>query len=204
MVTGEIRSQNRYADRSFKQLRLTRVELVSCEFHNCLFTDCSLVETVLRSCRVVNCTFRASDLSLLQVSGTAFATTCFQGSKLVGIDWTCADWSSGKLAHPLAFDGCSLNHSTLIGLELPGLEITGCTALDVDFREADLSGADFSGTDLTDSLFSRTDLTGADLSRARNYHINPQENILRQAKFSLPEAISLLYSLDIVLVDQAD
>jgi uncharacterized protein YjbI with pentapeptide repeats len=74
-------------------------------------------------------------------------------------------------------------------------------ALDVDFREADLSQADFAGTDLSDSMFVNTDLTEADLSRARNYHIDPSQNVLRQARFSLPEAMSLLYSLDIVLAD---
>jgi hypothetical protein len=74
-------------------------------------------------------------------------------------------------------------------------------ALDVDFREADLSQADFAGTDLTGSLFSNTNLTEADLSDARNYHIAPGQNVLTRAKFSLPEALSLLYNLDIALAE---
>jgi uncharacterized protein YjbI with pentapeptide repeats len=74
-------------------------------------------------------------------------------------------------------------------------------AADVDFREVDLFQADFAGTDLSESLFSNTNLTEADLSRARNYRIDPGQNVLTQAKFSLPEAMSLLYSLDIVLTE---
>jgi hypothetical protein len=35
----------------------------------------------------------------------------------------------------------------------------------------------------------------------RNYRIDPGQNILKQARFSLPEAMSLLHSMDIVLVD---
>jgi len=50
-------------------------------------------------------------------------------------------------------------------------------------------------------MFGNTNLTEADLSRARNYHIDPGQNVLRQARFSLPEAKSLLYSMDIVLVE---
>ena len=74
--------------------------------------------------------------------------------------------------------------------------------MDVDFRETDLSQADFAGTNLCDSLFLATDLTEADLSQARNYQIDPSQNTVRKAKFSLPEAMSLLYGLDIVLVEE--
>jgi uncharacterized protein YjbI with pentapeptide repeats len=86
-------------------------------------------------------------------------------------------------------------------LSLPGIQIEDCVAVDVDFREADLSQADFAGTDLSRSLFSNTNLTEADLSDARNYHIAPGQNVLTKAKFSLPEATSLLYNLDIDLTE---
>jgi len=51
-------------------------------------------------------------------------------------------------------------------------------------------------------MFGNTNLTEADLSRACNYRIDPAQNVLGQAKFSLPEAMSLLYSMDIVLVEE--
>jgi hypothetical protein len=37
------------------------------------------------------------------------------------------------------------------------------------------------------------------LRLARNYHINPETNTLSDARFSLPEAMSLLYAMDIRL-----
>ena len=76
-----------------------------------------------------------------------------------------------------------------------------CVAVDVDFREADLSQADFAGSDLSESLFVNTDLSEADLSRARNYLIDPGQNVLKGARFSMPEAMSLLYNMDIILTD---
>jgi hypothetical protein len=48
-------------------------------------------------------------------------------------------------------------------------------------------------------LFINTDLRQADLSEARNYQIAPGKNDLRGARFFLPEAMSLLYNLDIDL-----
>jgi hypothetical protein len=50
-------------------------------------------------------------------------------------------------------------------------------------------------------MFSSTNLTKADLSTAKNYHIPPEQNILKGTRFSLPEAMSLLYSMDIILDD---
>ena len=76
-----------------------------------------------------------------------------------------------------------------------------CIAKDVDFRETLLMKSDLSHTDFADSIFIKTDLTEADLTEARNYNINATLNTIKNAKFSLPEAISLLYGLDIVLVD---
>jgi uncharacterized protein YjbI with pentapeptide repeats len=122
-------------------------------------------------------------------------------SKIIGVDWTHADWSSTKLGDPIGFYKCDLSHSTFIGLSLKNIQINDCVAKNVDFREADLSEANFSDTDLSESLFNGTNLTEADLSQARNYDIDPGQNVLKRAKFSLPEAMSLLYSLDIILTE---
>ncbi len=71
------------------------------------------------------------------------------------------------------------------------------SARDVDFREADLRGARVTGTDLLDSLFGRTNLAQADFREVRNYRITLGECTLTGARFALPEALSLLYALDI-------
>jgi uncharacterized protein YjbI with pentapeptide repeats len=200
-LSGPIRTQAYHADQVFEEVRLERVELVSSVFYDCAFVRCSFVESVFRNCRFVNCAFQRCDLSLVQVVGSTFSSTRFEDSKAIGIDWTQADWPTAGLANPVGFFRSAISHSTFIGLRLRGIRIRDCVAVDVDFREADLSQADFAGTDLSKSLFSGTDLTEADLSRARNYHIDPAHNVLRQARFSLPEAMALLYSLDIVLVE---
>jgi len=162
---------------------------------------CSFVESVFSTCRFISCTFQGCDLSLIQLPGSTFSATRFEDSKVIGIDWTLVDWNAATLGDPISFFNATLNHATFIGLKLSGIKIKDCMASNVDFREADLSRADFSGTDLSESLFTNTDLTAADLSRARNYHIAPQQNIIKQAKFSMPEAMSLLFNLDIDLIE---
>ena len=191
-----------YAGQTFKELRLERARLVSNEFHDCTFDRCSFTETAFQNCRFVNCVFMRCDLSLLQVSKCSFAAARFESSKVMGVNWTRARWSAAKLGPPVSFSKCAISHSTFIGLNLKRIQIQDCVSVDVDFREADLSQADFAGTDLSDSLFLNTNLTTADLSRARNYQIDPSQNIVKGARFSLPEAISLLYNLDIILVEK--
>lgn len=198
-MDSEVGSHTQYADHTFSGVRLERVVVDSSEFRGCTFVKCSFVESSFRRCRFVDCAFRQCDLSLVQVTDSAFSATRFEDSKVIGVNWAQADWSGASLGQPVAFHRTAISHSTFIGLELSGIEITECVATDVDFREANLSGADFRGTDLSESLFINTDLRRADLSEARNYRIAPADNDLRGARFSLPEAMSLLYNLDIDL-----
>jgi fluoroquinolone resistance protein len=200
-LSTPIRTQAYHADQAFKEVRLEHDQLVSSEFYDCAFVRCSFVETVFRNCRFVNCAFQRCDLSLVQVAGSTFSATRFEDSKVIGVDWTQAEWPTAGLGDPVGFFRSAISHSTFIGLRLKGIQIRDCVAVDVDFRETDLSQADFAGTDLSQSLFSDTDLTEADLSRARNYRIDPGRNVLSQARFSLPEAMALLHSMDIVLIE---
>ncbi len=197
----QIHSQTHYSDQKFRETVQKQEHISSSEFIDCRFMRCSFVESVFSTCRFVSCTFQGCDLSLIQLPGSTFSATRFEDSKVIGVDWTQVDWNAATLGDPISFFNATLNHATFIGLKLSGIKIKDCMASNVDFRETDLSRADFSGTDLSKSLFTNTDLTAADLSRARNYHIAPQQNIITQAKFSMPEAMSLLFNLDIDLIE---
>jgi uncharacterized protein YjbI with pentapeptide repeats len=183
----------------FREVALGGSALASCDFEECRFVRCDFSESEARACRFAECTFEHCDLSLIRLSRSTFSACRFEDSKIIGVNWTEAAWPATRLWVPVCFERCVLNHSTFLGLELREVRIIECTAHDVDFREADLARADFSGTDLTGSLFTNTKLTGADLRSARNYRIDPRENALKGARFSLPEAISLLNGLDIDL-----
>jgi fluoroquinolone resistance protein len=197
-----IRSDMSYADQLFESLHLPPRLIAASEFLDCTFSGCALVESVFSGCRFVNCHFRDCDLSLVQVPGTAFSDTRFEESKVMGVDWTRAEWGGIRLGKPIGFQRCAISHSTFIGLALSGIAIRDCTAVNVDFREADLQEADLRGTDLSESLFCHTDLSGADLRGARNYQIAAGQNTLQGTRFSLPEALSLLHGLNIILEDQ--
>ncbi len=168
---------------------------------NCTFTKCSFTESTLRECGFINCTFVRCDLSLGHVNGSRFRDVRFEECKLLGVNWSEATWEKTTLVKAIAFDKCALNYGSFFGLKLHQLRLTDCTAHEVDFAEADLTSAVFTGTDLNGSRFHHTNLTQADFTGATQYSIAANVNTLKKTKFVLPEALSLLYSLDIILVD---
>jgi len=89
-----------------------------------------------------------------------------------------------------------------------------CTFRDCVFRNCDLSLLDVDYSTIQRSKFEQckligvngcrfvqTNLTKADFRGARNYAIAANQNTLKEAKFSLPEAVVLLHGLDIILED---
>jgi uncharacterized protein YjbI with pentapeptide repeats len=119
------------------------------------------------------------------------------------VNWAAASWDERSLIERrfVDFQSCSLDYSLFIGLKLKGIKIQGCSAKHLDFEGADLTAADCSGSNFEASRFVHTNLTKADFSGAVNYLIDARINTLEKTKFSLPEAISLLKSLDIEIVD---
>jgi uncharacterized protein YjbI with pentapeptide repeats len=188
-----------HEEKEFEGLKSNGATIEGSTFLDCSFVNCSLVEVILQSCRFQRCKFLACDMSLLEIPGSEFQSVIFEESKLVGVNWTKAKIDLPALGKPHHFRSSMLNHSTFLNLDLQGLRMIECTAHEVDFREANLSEAVFSHTDLQGSLFMSTNLEAADFRLARNYDINPAKNNLSRAHFSLPEAMSLLYALDINL-----
>jgi fluoroquinolone resistance protein len=201
-MVKELLPGSEYADQTFQGLLMGAGSLRDCLFSDCKFVKSRLADMDFESCSFHNCQFQSCDLSLMRVNNSSFVSTSFTDCKMIGINWTDAYWPKGRLLATLQFEGCSINHSVLAGLILPRVRITRCVAWEVDFTEADLSEADCRSTDFAKSRFYNTNLSGADFSGATNYTIAPGLNKIKGAIFSLPEAMSLLYNLDIVLVDE--
>jgi uncharacterized protein YjbI with pentapeptide repeats len=199
-------SEDTYENITFKDGQLPGGEVEGIEFVECAFRRCVFTETVFRSCRFRDCSFVDCDLSLMGVIDSIFIETKFENSKLIGVDWTQASWGNDafQVLDSINFDGCVLNYSAFIGLKLEKIQIKDCIAREVDFSDANLGEADFGGTDLEKAIFRNSVLAGANFVGAKNYFISPQYNRLKGTKFSLPEAMSLLYGLEIVLEEEVD
>ncbi len=65
------------------------------------------------------------------------------------------------------------------------MRFTNCSLEEVDFTQADLSAANFDECNLALAVFYQTNLEKADFRSSFGYIIDPEENRVKKAKFSL-------------------
>jgi len=179
---------------TFKGLTYIKRKVQDVEFENCIFEKCIFIECVFENCRFIDCNFIECSISANKPFNSQFINVGFKDSKIMGFDWT-----KTKSVRLLSFSQCDISYSNFSFIKLPNLKLLECIAKEVNFNDADLTNGVFTKTDFSKSIFSNTNLTRVDFRKAFNYGIDINFNILKRAKFSLPEATSLLKSLDIVL-----
>ncbi len=192
---------NSYFDKTFSEMDCAEKAIEGKVFEQCHFISCNFSQSTFEKCKFNECTFKNCNLSNIKIPKSHFYDVSFEGSKLIGVNWTKANWPSIKVNCSLKFYQCILSDSSFMGLCLRELEMIECKAHDVDFREADCLEADFSFTDFSNSLFNRTELSKANFADSTNYNINVFHNNIKKAKFNLPEAVNLLHCLEIEIVD---
>ncbi len=187
-------TENAYYQEKFNHLSLTNEVIKARAFEECEFIACSFIDCKFEKSKFLNCKFTECILSAVVPMDCRLNDVHFLKSKVMGIDWTKTD----KI-RDLDFRESQINYSSFKLLVIPKTKIVKCGAKEVDFTETDLSQGDFQNTDFEKSRFFKTNLTGADFRGAKNYYIDARINTLKQTRFSLPEALSLLHGLDIIV-----
>ena len=193
--------KNEYWSDTFDGLDFSNAEVDSKEFDGCTFNKCNFSEATFRRCNFSDCNFTNCNLSLVKIEYSKFSDVSFYESKLIGINWTKAVWPTFVLGVRIMFYKCIVNDSSFYGLTLQGMALEECKAHNVDFREGDFSNSNFTYSELSGCFFANTNLSGADFSEAIDYDIDIYRNTIKKAKFSRFEAVRLLDSLEVELVD---
>ena len=182
-----------YENETFKNVQWGD-ELKDVEFYNCVFTDSSFQSGRLTGCSFDSCEFTRCNLSLVEIRNSSFLDAKFTDCKMIGVAWSAI---SGFLT--ASFDRCSLNNDIFSDMNLTRFRFSSCSLVEASFHNTKLRHATFDDCDLSGCRFSQADLSFADFTTSRNYYVNGTENTLHRTRFSLPEAVSLLANLDIVL-----
>ena len=190
-----------YYSQTFNGMDLSASSHTDLEFEDCTFVKCDFSEAKFGKCKFIDCRFVDCNLNNMTVSHSKFMEVSFEGCKIVGVDWSKAHWPSIACFKALKFESCLISYSSFYGIELQEIAIVECKALEVDFREGNFTESDFSYTNFSGSLFSKTRLRKVNFAEATNYHIDVLTNDIKEAKFSRYEAVSLLESLGIELLD---
>ena len=185
-----------YENENFTGLALDRERIKGVDFQDCEFKNCSFMETVFDACSFDDCVFLNCNFSLMSVPQSLFIGSSFKHSKLVGINWTKL-----KASFQIKFDfyDCIISHSSFMGLNFSDSKFVKCIAIETNFSETEMTGSDCSYTKFEGALFVRANISEADFRGAESYSIDLEHIKMKKAIFSLPEAMRLLNSLDIVL-----
>ena len=186
--------KERYAGEQYSRLFLTEETVREKMFDECIFTDCIFPGCRFERCRFKHCSFKKCDLSNIIPMNSEFHDVTFTDCKAIGIDWTRA-----QVFKEISFTDSLINYSNFTFRKLLNIVIKKCEAKDVSFVENDLTGANFRYTDFENATFYKTNLTEVDFTGAVNYAIDVNNNTFKKTRFSLPEALSLLNGLDIVI-----
>jgi len=181
-----------HEDIVFDQLDATKSSIAGSRFDRCTFRKVQLKEASLSKCKFESCVFENCDLSLFHGYESAFIDVRFHECKLVGVNWT-----DGRRYSNISFEKCVLDYCSFVSLDFRKTDFHDCRFLEASFAEANLTDANFAGSDLSGCRFLRTNLTRCDLSNARGYVINPNENTVKGMKVSLAGAVSLMQTLGI-------
>jgi len=167
-----------------KQTTLVEAEYEACTFLNCDFSNADFSNYVFFECEFKNC-----NLSLTLVGNTAFRDVKFIDCKLVGVRFDAAnDW-----LFSVRFENCLLNYASFYKKNMKKTVFKSCNIEEADFSEAVLTEAVFADANLARAVFFQTNLEKANFTTAKNYHlINPAENYLKKAKFSMHGVLGLL------------
>ncbi len=179
-----------FAELSLKEVSNSHDRLVDFEFEGVLFENCQFESTDFVQCSFINCKFSNCDFSNATLNACALNECEFSNCKLLGIDWS----NAGDLFF-LKFESCVLNYGNLSNLNLTKTNFDGSRLIDTDFSKSKLVEASFRDCDLGGTIFTMADLQKADFRDARNYAIDIKVAKIKNAKFSMPEAATLLTSL---------
>lgn len=170
-----------FEDIPYEKLDQQNNVLVSGEYEGCSFISCDFSNFDFSGFIFSNCTFKDCNLSNVRLDGTTFRDVQLTHCKMMGTRFDRCE----NLLLTFEFAHCNLNYTNFYRLDLKSHVFKHCTFKEADFSECNLSQSTFDNCDLTDAVFDGTNLEKCDFRSAYNYRIDPNNNRIRNAHFSL-------------------
>ena len=94
---------------------------------------------------------------------------------------------------------CKFKNCIFYDLNLDETLFENCILKDCEFQNTSLKRVIFKNSNLQKSHFHQCKLAEADFTSAKNYFISIERNDVKKAKFSMPEALSLIEGLGVII-----
>ncbi|AMR31481.1 hypothetical protein A0256_08605 [Mucilaginibacter sp. PAMC 26640] len=162
-------------------------------FENCKFLNCDFSNSYFDGAVFIDCVFEDCNLLLVSVGNTGLQSVVFKRCKLSGVNFS----KSRDFLFEVNFEGCILDNAIFFKKKNKKATFTDCSMMETDLTEADLTDAKLINCNLNRAFFSRTILKGADLRSSYNFAIDPEDNQIKKARFSLHGLPGLLGKYEI-------
>lgn len=165
-------------------------EFEQCTFENCDFSECNFSRSKFSDCCFVNC-----NLSMIKIQDASMKTVDFDQCKISGVDFSeCNDF-----IFEVGFNKSILDFANFSSLDMKYTKFVDCHIHDANFNQCNLESSSFNNCDLKGAIFERTILVKCNFSSSYNYIINPNNNNLKKALFSLSGLPGLLTQYNIIV-----
>lgn len=189
-MADQIHENKIFKDIDYFEKSVTDREFIDCTFVNCNLSSSDFSRTDFSECRFDNC-----NLSMIKLNDTVLNNVKFVDCKMYGIDFSI----SNEYIFIVDFVRCNIDYSSFCRRKMPKTVFNDCSLKDVDFFETILTDSSFLKCDFLRAQFFHTNLEKCDFTSSYDYSIDPADNKMKKAKFSLNEIMGLLGRYDIVI-----
>ncbi|MCQ4636587.1 pentapeptide repeat-containing protein [Anaerovorax odorimutans] len=188
-----------YEYENFENLQYENDCIEDLIFADCVFKNCRFMEMEIRHCSFKSCTFRGCTILNNNFKFTDATDNRFEGCSVIGMAWNEVEQESNIMLPFSAFSDCTLKHNLFVGFKMKKFQFQDCDLIGSSFQQCDLRESSFRRAGLTDVSFQQNNLMGADFRDARDYAISLENNKLKKAKFTFPDAVRLLSATGIIV-----
>jgi len=185
-----------HENKIYKDIVYSGKDITDREFIECTFINCNMSSSDLSRTEFTECIFENCNLSMVVLDEAVINDVKFVDCKLTGIDFSV----SNELIFDIECENCKLDYSSFYQRKMPKTTFTNCSLREVDFCKAMMKESNLINCEFHKSIFSHTNLEKCDFSTSRDFNIDPSDNIVKKAKFSINEVMGLLGNNGIILV----
>lgn len=183
-------------DQAFSHQKFGNTKLKKGTYESCRFEDCDFQDLHLSQYTFIDSEFQDCDFSNIRWKESQFQDCLFTRCKLIGLRFE----ELSRFGLALELRDCRVDYSSMFGFAPARFKMTGGSAVEVDFSQAQLQSSTFEAVDFANAQFDHTNLSQAQMIDCLNLVLNPAENQVKGmsvSKRSLP-GLLIPYGLKIL------
>lgn len=182
-------------NQKFENKKITKLDNI--QFNECIFINCSFENCECKNTQFHECTFEKSKLVRIGFVHSQMRNCSFHSCECIGLSFgnVVPHGSIDTVIHECKntyFKYCMFQVMKLVKFQGVTNVFEQCS-----FHQCDLRQANFKDCQLLNSDFQHSNLSKADFRESYGYIIDPKDNQLKGAMFSIPEVLHLLDSFGI-------